>query len=342
MENTPMISLTTLSKKLSLLCMLLLGLQCLTVQGMKKRKRNIFEGICKASSTERLPLFQKLYSKHIDSTLCAKEINIALKEELIRMNKTSKATIKDVGNCLNQLTSRYGEDTNYKSDAHVYSSNFLDAILPHLLEGHDFSKETHDTNTHQIWLHLSASNIYLVKSLLYFYNVPLSNYEAYGWKCSSPYSLACNRISHFGFVLNGTYYKAETGEERIAYLKAILTPPDRFIQEARECSLPIIETFLLCTKRLQRSLSHRLPKILVKKLIMPAIINDAIPEKYKDRCHQLKADVREQIKKEITRVKYSDGPDGAYNFLANDFEAWAQTNMNPAILAYPLLFGVTQ
>jgi hypothetical protein len=312
-----------------------MGLQGFTVQGMKKRKRNIFEGICKESSTERFPLFQKLWPKPFNEVSPAKEDIIALKEELIRMNKTSKASTKDITDCLEKVR---------RSDCQT-----LDAILPHLLEGHDLSKNDAKT-PYNGWLGFAIPNIYLIKSLLYFYNVPLSHCNASGREYSSPYYLTRYCISNSGFVLNKKYYKGQTDEDCITFVQAIFTPPDRFIQEAKECSLPIIQTFLLCVNHLKnekRLSSSHLPKRLINQHIRPLIIDDAIPGKLKDQCQQIKADVREQIKKATIRISYYEGPDcdgsdGAYNFLANDFEAWAQNNMDLAILAYPLLFGVTQ
>jgi hypothetical protein len=322
-----MISLTTLSKKLSLLCVLILGLQGFTVQGMEKK--NIFEGIREKNPTERTLLFQALCNEYKTSTIYSDDNRLALKEELIRMNKTSKATVKDIVRCFEALP--YSLHTIEKEDTN--SRIFFDTILPFLLEGHDFSDKEYQKNNnfypHRL-LNKVFPNSYVIKNLLYFYGVPLNN------------SVTGDGLLYF-LVFDNLVVPQCIDEDRITYIRKILTPPDRLIQEAKELSLPIIETFLLCAKRFQPSLSHRLPKRLVNTHIIPAIIDNANLENFKARCQQIKSEVKDQMNsKYITKELYGYN-NVAFNFLVDEggsiFESWFDKNTNLAALAYPKLFG---
>jgi hypothetical protein len=310
-----------------------------------------FRALQKAACMRSIILQQfsvQLKDKKADHDKISNEDIESLKQNLIQANKQdhSKATITDLCSFVryyNELYAKHKDDTNNKY--------FLDTLLPVLFEGHDFTqiKKSDDPygvmmNEPKCLFHAGGGeNTYLLSSLIYTYGVSIHYFEDHSYeKDPELYFIPAifKSIDRNGFILNGEKRTAKKVENRIAYLKAIFTPPASWIKDTQKEVLPAITTVILCLNRLkqQNPVSFTIPKRLRDTCILPLVVENSIPSQVRERCTTINADVHESIKY-MRKGGYKDSYTEVTNFVYNDLEAWVAQHTDIVRMTYTSLMN---
>lgn len=223
-------------------------------------------------------LFIDMHNKHYKDE---KQIS---RTELIELKKNLDITKKWGIQCSDPLRCV----TDYYSDLYTIVDEkdniyFVDEILPLVLKDH-LSFES-DITFKNRFVYIQ-DNPYLMRALFYRHDV----------------SLVLEEEENCLFLHKNDIQKIQKKHSFIStqmdYIKAVLTPPESIVQQARKKVLQKMLPFMLCLNRLKKNnkISYNVPKPILFNYILFPLVEDAIPDELKLYANNRMQELKNKVK----------------------------------------------